>query len=133
MDGDFKAYDAQGWPVCDFCANRAVEAEAMLRMMGGATGNYPPVGRCRDHRRTSLAANHVNSAITPAMRRAPKRQSRAVSAQYMKDCPTCGAKGAVIDPDPNTTTPRINGEPCRSKTTGKVTDTHRARIEADYA
>lgn len=63
----------------------------------------------------------------------PSRGSRAVSAQYTASCPTCGAAGATLDEDPATTTPRVGGEPCRSRTTGRVTDTHRARIEAQYA
>ena len=134
MDGDFKAYDEQGWPLCDFCPNRAISAEALLRT---PTGNYPPVGRCRAHQRTTIATNHVSSAVTARMRRpierTSKRPSQAVSAQYTADCPTCGAKGASLDEDPNTTTPRVAGQPCRSKTTGRVTDTHRARIEAQYA
>lgn len=60
------------------------------------------------------------------------RASNAISAQYTADCPTCGAKGATINTDPAADTARIAGQPCRSKTTGRVTDTHRARIEAQY-
>lgn len=131
MDGDLKAYDAQGWPLCDFCPTRATSAEALLRT---PTGNHPPVGRCRDHQRTSLATGYVTSTITTAMRRTPARQpqraSKAVSARYTADCPTCEAKGAT--PDPETRMP-VGGEPCRSLRTGRVTDTHRARIDAQYA
>lgn len=134
MDGDFKAYDAQGWPLCDFCPTRAVSAEALLRT---PTGNHPPVGRCRDHQRTSLAAGYVTSTITTAMRRTPapqpRRASKHVSARYTADCPTCGAEGATIDDDPATDSPLRPGEPCRSLRTGRVTDTHRARIDAQYA
>lgn len=46
-----------------------------------------------------------------------QRQSNAVSAKYPTGCDTCGAG---------------IGEPCRSTTSGKVTDTHRARIDASY-
>ena len=131
MDGDFKAYDEQGWPRCDFCLNRAVSAEALLRT---PTGTYPPVGRCEDHQRTNLATNHVSGNITAAMRRLPQpsapRQSTAVSARYTAECPTCGAAGANIDPE---TGERVGGQPCRSKSSGRVTDTHRASIEAQYA
>ena len=41
--------------------------------------------------------------------------SRAVSAQYRVQCPTCGAKPT---------------QPCRARTTFRVTDTHAARITA---
>ncbi len=41
--------------------------------------------------------------------------SGAVSAQYPTGCDTCGA---------------VVGDPCRSLTTGRVTDTHKARIDA---
>lgn len=44
--------------------------------------------------------------------------SRAVSAQYDVPCPVCLAK------------PK---EPCRSRTTRRVTDTHYSRIELAYA
>lgn len=44
---------------------------------------------------------------------AARRPSRAVSAQYPNGCDTCGA-GSY--------------EPCRSKTTGRVTDTHMSRV-----
>jgi hypothetical protein len=39
--------------------------------------------------------------------------SKAVSAQYPRPCPTCGAEPY---------------QPCRSLTTGRVTDTHHARL-----
>lgn len=45
------------------------------------------------------------------------RPSTAVSAQYNVKCPTCAAAPQ---------------QPCRSKTTNRVTDTHRARIDAAY-
>ena len=40
--------------------------------------------------------------------------SKAVSAQYPHPCPTCGAPA---------------NHPCRTRTTHRVTDTHKARIE----
>lgn len=39
--------------------------------------------------------------------------SKAVSAQYRRPCPTCKAKPL---------------EPCRTLRTGRVTDTHMARL-----
>lgn len=63
--------------------------------------------------------------------RPSQRPSQSVSAQYTADCPTCGAKGASEQVNPETGR-RVDGEPCRSRTTGRVTDTHRARIEAQY-
>lgn len=44
-------------------------------------------------------------------------ESKVVSAQYAVVCPTCGAG------------PK---KPCRFKITKRVTDTHRARIDAAY-
>lgn len=51
-----------------------------------------------------------------------KQASKATSAHYIVDCPTCGARGASARD-------AGDGEPCRA-TSGRVTDTHRARIDA---
>jgi hypothetical protein len=45
------------------------------------------------------------------------KKSHAVSAQYNVTCPVCNAQPLT---------------PCRTLRTGRVTDTHLARIEARY-
>lgn len=70
------------------------------------------------------AAAFVTPWVEPDPALAPRRPSNAVSARYTVDCPSCGARGAS---EPGAR----DGEPCRAKS-GRVTDTHEARIEAQY-
>lgn len=57
------------------------------------------------------------AAARAAQGKESRKASTAVSAQYNVTCPTCQAAPKA---------------PCRSKITRRVTDTHRARIDAAY-
>lgn len=73
-----------------------------------------------EHERDMVQQQHsimTGEAPKPYPGTPEERESKAVSARYPVACPTCEAA------------PK---KPCRSKITKRITDTHRARIDAAY-